>query len=405
MKHVIIGAGAAGIAAARTIRQQRSEDEIVIISSDAHVHSRCMLHKYISGERVEQTLSFVPEHFFQERDIRWCKAVTINGIDTDKKEVMYSSGTQSYDKLLIATGAVSVIPPIGQLRTAGNVFGLRDLPDAQKIRQKAKQAQNVVVIGAGLVGLDAVYGLLEMGKKPVVVEMADTVLAMNLDRHGAHAYQKKFEEAGCSFHLGRKVSDTVCNASGDVSGIVLDTGEQLACDMVIVAAGVRPATSLLAESDIVVDRSIVVNEYLATNIPDVYAAGDVAGLSGIWPNAQKQGQVAGYNMCGIPMVYQDTFAVKNTVNFFDMLSLSVGQREPSEGDTVVIREDRNCYEKYIMHDDVVVGILLQGDISGSGFWQYLIKNKIHVGEIDKPVWKLSFADFYGVAETGEYVWA
>jgi NAD(P)H-nitrite reductase large subunit len=174
--------------------------------------------------------------------------------------------------------------------------------------------------------------------------------------------------------------------------------------MVIVAAGVRPATAFLTESPIAVERSIMVNESLATNIPDVYAAGDVAGLSGIWPNAQKQGQIAGYNMCDVPMHYMDTFAIKNTVNFFDTLSLSVGQREPLEGDVVEIREDRNRYEKYIMHDDVVVGVLLQGDISGSGFWQYLIKNKIHVGAINKPVWKLSFADFYGVEKTGEYAW-
>lgn len=404
MKHVIIGAGAAGIAAAKTIRELRKNDEIVLISTDENVHSRCMLHKYISGERNEKSISFIQDRFFEDYNICWKKSITVSGVDTDKKNVVFDGGAESYDKLLIATGAQSVIPPIGALRSAGNVYGLRDLLDACKIRDKAVNAEKIVVIGAGLVGLDAAYAFLELGKKPVIVEMANDILALNLDRHAASTYQQKFEDAGCSFRLGRKVSDTVTAPSGEVMAVVLDTGERLACDMVIVAAGVRPASGFLMNSPIKVERSIVVDEYLATNISDIYAAGDVAGISGIWPNAQKQGEIAARNMCGEKMIYDDTFAIKNTVNFFGLPSLSVGLRVPEEGDIVEVREDKNCYEKVIMRDGIVMGVILQGDIAGSGFWQFLIKNKINVSSIPKSIWKISFADFYGIEQNGEYSW-
>jgi len=364
-----------------------------------------MLHKFISGERDEAKLSFIPDGFFADNNIRWLSGATVAKVDTGSKTVHFDGDIASYDRLLIATGAQSVIPPIEGLRDAKNVFGLRNLSDAKAIREKAAGAHDIVVVGAGLVGLDAAYALLETGKRPVIVEMADTILAVNLDTRAAATYQTKFEEAGCSFRLGRKVSGTVRDASGVVTAVTLDDGEQLPCDLVIVAAGVRPATAFLEGSGVDCQRSVTVNEYLATNADGVYAAGDVAGLSGIWPNAVKQGEVAARNMCGEATVYDDAFALKNTVNFFDTLSLSVGQLTASDGDEELCREDRGRYEKVILRQGVPTGVVLQGDISHSGFWQYLIKNKISIAALAKPVWKLSYTDFYGIEENGEYKWA
>jgi len=402
MKHVIIGTGAAGISAAKAIRELQKDAEIVMISTDDVVYSRCMLHKYISGDRSLAELSFIPDSFFEDNHIRWLSGVTVTGVDTENKLVRYDGGTEPYDRLLIATGSQSVIPPIGDLRNAKNVFGLRHLSDAKAIREHAAGANAVVVIGAGLVGLDAAAALLEMGKKPVIVEMADTILALNLDAHAASVYQAKFEEAGCTFYIGRKVSGTVCDASGSVTMLTLDDGRQLPCDLVVVAAGVRPSAAFLENSGVACQGNIIVDERLATSADGVYAAGDVAGLSGIWPNAVKQGEVAAANMCGESVVYDDTYALKNTLNFFNVPALSVGKLASSEGDTEYSREDRNRYEKVIVRDGVPTGVILQGDISHSGFWQYLIKNKISISGIRKPVWKLSFSDFYGMEANGEY---
>lgn len=331
--------------------------------------------------------------------------MTVTAVDTAAHIVRHSGGTETYDRLLIATGAESAVPPIGALRTAGNVYGLRHLTDAKAIWERALKSKKVLVVGAGLVGLDAAYALAEIGLKPVVVEMAKSILALNLDAHAAAEYQRRFEEAGCTFHLGRKVMDTVCDPNGDITALALDTGEEIPCDMVIVAAGVRPATMFLRDSGIQFERAVTVDERLATSVEGVYAAGDVAGLSGIWPNATLQGEVAAKNMCGVPTVYSDQFAQKNTVNFFGLLALSVGRLNPEDGDEVIVREDRGRYQKFILRDGFVVGVVLLGDIGGGGFWQYLIKNGINVAAVDKPIWKLSYADFYGVEPDGEYRWA
>jgi NAD(P)H-nitrite reductase large subunit len=151
-------------------------------------------------------------------------------------------------------------------------------------------------------------------------------------------------------------------------------------------------------------KAVKVDDCLATNVSGVYAAGDVAGLSGIWPNAQKQGEMAAYNMTGTKWAYDDRFALKNTVNFFGLQSLALGAMNPSEGDAVLVKEDKNNYRKLILREGVPAGIILQGEIGGSGFWLRLIANKIRIDNLGKSLWQLSYADFYGTEANGEYKW-
>ena len=408
MKYVIIGIGAAGMTAARTLRELAPQDEIVMLSVDEKPHSRCMLHKYLSHERDADGLNFVPEDFFTENNIWQIPGQRVTKLDTRAKKVYY--GTEGYacdyDKLLIATGAESFIPPVGDLRTAPNVFGLRHLSDAKAIDEKARTAKKVVIIGSGLVGLDAAYGLLEQKKEITVVEMAERILPIQLDEKGAAEYQKRFEKAGCRFCLGRKGADTVTNEKGEITHVVLDNGEKLECDMVIVAAGVRSAVAGFEDSGLVIDRGIKVNDYMQTSEQDVYAAGDVTGLSGIWPNAQKQGRIAAQNMVlGNKFMYVDRFAAKNTINFFGLVSLCVGVLNPEEGDQVIARESRDQYERAIFRDHRLVGFLQQGDISHDGIYQYLIKNGIDLAGREEEIFSLSFADFYNVKENGEYIYS
>ena len=420
MKHIIIGAGAAGISAARTILKEKPDNTVVIVSEDSEVYSRCMLHRFISGERDAESLNFINDDLLSNGNIKWIKGKTVTRLDAGTKTV-YSGGEgiASGDTVLIATGSVSVTPPIGELKTAKNVFGLRHLSDARAIADRAKTAKKVAVIGAGLVGLDAVYGLLESGggQEISVIEMMPTALAVNLDAHAAEAYRRLFEKRGVKFHLSSKVVNTKSDGQGSVTAIELEGGMSIPCDMVILAVGVRPAAAFLAGTpdspesgvspnsngvELTERKAVKVDDYLATNIPGIYAAGDVAGLSGIWPNAQKQGEIAGYNMTGTQWPYTDRFALKNTVNFFDLLSLSVGAINPQEGDEVLVREDRNNYRKLILRDGAVAGVILQGEIGGSGFWQHLIKNKIRIDKLGKSPWKISYADFYGITDNGEY---
>ena len=373
MIHVIIGAGAAGMTAAKTIRQADPEAYITIISTDEHVHSRCMLHRYLSYERDEKTLCFVDPEFFNSDKVNWVAGKTVKTIDTaDHMVVLDDDQKYSYDKLLIATGANSFIPPVGQFREASNVFGLRHLTDAQNIRKAAEKASNILIVGSGLVGLDAAYSFLEQGKHVTVVEMADRILPIQLNEKGGKDY------------------------------VTLDDGTKIDCELVIVAAGVRPALECIQGTNIEADRFITVSDSMQTNVPDIYAAGDVTGLSGIWPNAMKQGQTAGYNMCGIKTQYIDKYAMKNTMNFYGLTTLSLGRGVEEEGDVVIEREDSHNYRRAILRDGKLDSILLQGKIDYSGIYQYLIKNEIDLSGIKKDIFHLSFADFYSIDERGAY---
>lgn len=405
MKYVIIGTGTAGIEAAKTIRNEDRLAQIVMVSSDSCIHSRCMLHKFIAGERDEKGLDFTETDFLKNYNIDWKKESKVIRVCSDEKEIWLESGEKiTYDKLLLANGSDSFIPPVGELRKASNVFGLRNLPDAQKIAEEAEKAEKVLVIGSGLVGLDAAYGLLKRGKKITVVEMAPQILPVQLDAHGAKSYQKLFEEAGVHFILGRKADQAVCGDDGKIHKVILDNGDTIFCDLIIVAAGVRPSAAYLEGSHIDCDRGVKTDIHMQTSQPDIYAAGDITGLSGIWPNATDQGRVAGKNMCGIPAEYTDTYAIKNTINFFGLVTLCVGRIREEEGDEIQIREDKTQYKRIILKEGKIEGILLQGEISNAGIWQYLIKNRINIGKIKKEVFNISFADFYHVGEKGKYEW-
>lgn len=406
MIHVIIGVGAAGITAARTIRSLSRKDEIIMIAPEEQPHSRCMLHKYLSHERDAKGINFVSDTFFEDYGITRVSGIRVTSIDPADKKVVCSDGSQyRFDKLLIASGAESFIPPVGNLRNAPNVFGLRHLKDAAAIDEKAANSSKVVIIGSGLVGLDAAYGLLEQKKEITVVEMADRILPIQLDEKAAEEYQRRFEKAGVRFCLGRKGTDTVCNERGEVTQLVLDNNEKLDCDLVIVAAGVRCATEGFENSTLQIDRGIQVNEYMNTSQPDIYAAGDVTGLSGIWPNAMKQGKIAGENMVkGNSSIYDDRFAAKNTINFFGLVSLCVGELTVKASDEVVVRESAFQYSRAIFRNNRLAGCLLQGDISHGGIYQYLIKNEIDLTGKTDQIFSLNFGEFYGIKENGEYFW-
>lgn len=405
--YVIVGTGAAGMAAAERIRLYKKEATVIMMSIDEHSHSRCMLHKYLGGERTAEELSFVEPDFFEKNEIYWGKAQKALGLDLENKRIQMENGYQPYDKLLIATGSVFGIPPINHFRTASNVYGFRDLSDAQKIDEavKAKQAKHVFIVGSGLVGLDVATGLMERGVKVTIAEMAPRVMPLQTDDTAAKAYQERFEAHGARFLLGIGASDSIINDQNEITAVVLSTGETVECDFVICAAGVRPNIAWLEGSGLAMERGITVDANMRTSAPDVYAAGDVTALAGVWPNAMDMGRVAASNMCGVPTEYTDRYCMKNTSNFFGLQMLTIGDINAQvEGTEIYVKESRDCYKKAIVKDGVLKSILIQGDISHTGHWQYLIKNAIDLSEIlqKKDIFDITYGDFYGLDDIAEY---
>ncbi|QAA32099.1 NAD(P)/FAD-dependent oxidoreductase [Clostridium manihotivorum] len=407
MKYVIIGASASGINAAKTLRNLDLTSDITVISKDVNVYSRCMLHHLISGERNLDRLSFVEKDFFEKNNVNWLKGLDVKDLNTATKTLVLSDGqTISYDKLLIASGASASIPPIKNLREATNVHPLRNIEDAISIKESCKPQDNVVIIGAGLVGIDAAVGLIEKKVNIHLVEMADRILPLQLDKKAAVKYEKLLKDNNVTLHLSSSAKEVVLNEKGEATGLIINDNELIPCSTIVVAAGVRPNIDFLKNSNINCDRGILIDEFCRTNIEDIYAAGDVTALSPIWPVAVRQGKTAASNMAGKEISCKDNFAFLNSMNFLGLQAASIGiANAPDDSYDINTLETKNVYKKIIHKDGVIYGALLVGDLSYCGVLTYLIKNKIDVSHIKKNLFDLNFADFYGTKENGEYTYA
>ena len=254
MRYVVIGASAAGISGAKTLRELDKDAEIVLISKDENVYSRCILHHKISNHRDVDALNFTSKEFFEENNITWMKGLEVISLNDKEQVLELSNGeTLSYDKLLICSGASAFIPPVPGLREANNVVGLRNLDDAILIKEQAKKVKNVVVLGAGLVGIDAVSGLLGQGLNISLVEMSNKILPLQLDKHASDVYEKKFIEEGVSLKLGVKAEKLLLDGNNNPKALLLNTGEEVPCELVIVATGVRSNVSFMENSNVECD--------------------------------------------------------------------------------------------------------------------------------------------------------
>jgi NAD(P)H-nitrite reductase large subunit len=406
MKYVIIGASAAGISAARTLRTVDSDCEIVIISKDTDVYSRCMLHLVISGERDTEGISFLEKDFFENNNINWIKGAEVVGINEDEKTVILEGDRKViYDKLLIASGASATIPPIKNLREANNVSCLRNIEDPISISEKCSEGFDVVIIGGGLVGIDAVAGLIHKGANVHLIEMADRILPLQLDKKASSKYEKLFLEKNVDVITNASVQEVTLDESGNAKTVILSTGETISCKYIVVAAGVRPNVDFVSESSVKVERGIVIDNHCKTTSQDIFAAGDVTGLAPIWPVAVKQGKTAALNMAGVETIHEDNFAFQNSMNFLGLDTVSLGiAQAPDESFITDIFESESSYKKIIHKDGIIYGAILQGDISYCGVLTYLIKNKINVSNKNSNIFKLSFADFYNTKDNGEYIY-
>lgn len=405
MRYVILGSSAAGVNAVREIRKLDQNGEIVLVSQDEHIYSRCILHHYLGGKRTVEELCFAEPDFIQKYQVEWKKGLGAVSLDVEKKEVVLENGEKvAYDKLLIATGAHTFLPPIPNIKEAKNVIGFRNLQDMEEMKQILPEKKKIVVMGAGLVGLDTVSGLLDLGIRPVIVELADHLLCKQLDERAASAYKAAFEKEGVRQYYGVGINELVLDDKKEIYKLKLSNGETISCDYLIVTAGVRANVEFLEGSGVETDRfGLVLNEFGETNVPDIYGAGDVSGRSPIWPVAVKEGIVAGSNMAGIKRKMTDFFASKSTMNFMGIPTMSLGCNEPDEElDQVEIQEGDGNYKKIIHQGGKIKGAILQGDLSYSGILQQLIAHRIDVSKVKKSLFEVDYSDFFHLKDNFEY---
>lgn len=405
MNYVVLGASAAGINAIKVLRELDEKANITLISKDEHIYSRCMLHHIISEHRTLDSLNFVETKFDEKYNISWKKSCTVNNIDIENKEVsILETGEKvKYDKLLIATGASSAMPPIKNLKKAKHVYGLRNIEDAYEIKEKAKDCKKIAILGAGLVGIDALIGLLEYKNLDIsVIYREPFILNRQLDEYSASVYENKFKELGVKFFKGASVNEICMDNNENIIGVVLDDEKYIECDMAIVATGVIPNAEFINKEFINYDRGIIIDDNCKTTVKDIFAAGDVVGKNAIWPLAVKQGIIAAYNMAGREEKIDDSFVYRNTMNFLGIPTVSLGIVDMEEDCIVNVRKDETGYKKFIIKDNVIKGVIVQGDISYVGALAHLIKNNIEIPDLEKRIFEIGYADFFSVKGNGEF---
>jgi len=390
MTYVIVGNSAASVAAVESIRMYDKTGKIQVISDEPHhVYSRPQI-TYLLGEKVSaDKMDFRPKDFYEKNMVEAILGKCVENIDFSKKQLILDDNTElSYDKLLIATGGTPFVPPIKGVKT-GNVHTFTKWADVTKIRKSIEDRENpnVVVIGAGMIGLKAVEGFINIGIKPTVVELASRVLSLALDEVGSKLMGDHLESLGVRT-ICKNTVDEVVSKGGKVKELVLQDGSKVPCDILIVAIGVVPNISLVKESGMRLGRGIVVNEQMESSVDGVYSAGDVAEaydvlmenkrVLPIWPNAIEQGKVAGANMAGHKAEFKGGFGM-NSIEVCGLSTISVGLANVSGEEYESISkldEKKKTYKKIVMRKDgKIVGASFVKDVETAGIFKKLIEEE------------------------------
>lgn len=396
-EYLIIGNGVAGNTAAENIRKNDSSGKITIVTDeDLSFYYRIRLNEYIGGDIGQDALMAKKASWYSDNNIDLRLNTKITGADPDKKQVITNDGeTISYDRLLVATGSHSFIPPINGSETPG-VFAVRDIRDARRIMDHVKNIKDVVVIGGGLLGLESGNAFRKMGKNVSVVEFFPRLLPRQLDVDGAKRLQTIMEGMGFTFRLG---AITAAIEGGDTAGAVrLEGGETLPAQMVVISAGVRPNMELAAPLGLECDKGIKIDGHLLTNRPDIYAAGDVTEFNGmpygIWPAAMDQGKIAGLNMAGVETTYAGT-TMANTLKVVGIDLASAGDIDAENKYESIPLSDEGTYKKIVMDNNRIIGCIMLGETKAFNKITKLMQAKTDVSAVKNEILKQGF-DFSSI---------
>ncbi len=383
--YIIIGNGVAGNAAAESIRKHDKTGKIIIFSKQKYpFYYVPALPEFLAGEKELKGLIIHDIDWYEKNHIDLHLETNIAGIALAQKSVVTENGDRyEYDKLLLAAGGTSFIPPMKGAELYG-VFTLRTLGDAEKIKEFAQRSRQAVLIGGGLLGLEAGNGLRKAGLKISVVEFFPRLLPRQMDVPGAAILQRQMEGMGFTFYLGAKTKEIWRDAGG--LHVELEGGESLGADMVLISAGVRPELSLPKSVGLEIDKGVKVDDQMKTGLDEIYAAGDLiehrGRFYGIWPAAMEQGKIAGAAMAGQDVNYLGT-TVSNTLKVVGIDLFSAGEIDV-EGtlDSMLIKDEaKNIYRKLVIKEDVLIGAILLGDIRGSAEIQQAIKKRVNITAI------------------------
>jgi NAD(P)H-nitrite reductase large subunit len=388
MKHLIVGGGIAGVQAAETIRRLDAEASVTIVGGETFPpYCRPMITMVLAGKATADQTVIREDQFYAALKIGRIEGEWIDSIDVEKREAHTDKGNvHSFDRLLIATGADPLDMEV-EGSGLGNLFVIRQHQHINRMVHALSGAKRGLVIGCGPVGLKAAVGMKERGLDVTMVEKLGYPLPTVVDEASGEMIRGRLQDMGIQVKTGTQV--TAFHGNGEVKEAVLSDGSKISCDLGVKCIGVAPSMSFLPRGQIQVNAGILVNEYLETSAPGIYAAGDVVEttdivsgqrhINAIWPAAARQGHFAGINMAGRKVSYQGSLS-RNVVQLgnMDILAGGMVNPQPSESFASYTREDRKrgTYRKLVFRDDILVGLVMVNEIEQGGVLLHLIRQKI-----------------------------
>lgn len=388
MTYVIIGAGPAGVVAAETLAKTDPGTEIVLLGGEADPpYSRMAIPYVLTGiiDHGGTHLRKAAGHY-ETLGITYRQGIA-EGIDPKAKKVkLQGGGEQPYDKLLIATGASPIKPPVPGLDLPG-VHHCWTLDDCREIEKLADKGAHVVLMGAGFIGCIILEALAERGVKLTVVEALDRMVPRMMNETAGNMIKNWCQVKDITVLTSTKVTEVA--EQGGRLAVVLDNGETAPADLVVVAAGVKSNIDFIDGTGMKAEQGILVDEFLRTSAADIYAAGDCAqgpdfgggfNVHAIQPTATEHGRIAALNMAGKPTPYQGSLQM-NVLDTVGLISTSFGDWEGGAGTEFaeVLDPDRFKYLRLNFKDDVLVGALSLGRTDHMGVLRGLIQNRTPLG--------------------------
>lgn len=366
---LVLGGGIAGVSAAKAVRDRNSTATVVIVSDEEYFpYNRPMLTKLLGTKINPESLMIKPQKWYDDNSIYFMGGKEVVSIDSNSREVELKTGEKLYyDKLIYALGAKSFIPPFKGVEKSG-VFSIRNIVDVNKINAKLKQGIKVAIIGGGVLGLEAAWALKQYGAKVTIIEAGSKLMGRQLDDETAELLKQRAQSEGISVCIGKSIEEIT--GLEEVSGIKLSDRE-IDAELVIISCGVRSNISVLQNAGAMSGRAVKTDEYMRTNLFNVYACGDCAEFDGInysiWPQAETMGNTAGTNAARGMSKFKNYAAALTFIGFGTKL-VSMGK---TEGQSIT-KNKENGFIKEFYEGDKLCGCILFGDISSMRDYQKIL---------------------------------
>lgn len=363
-KVIVVGAGIAGISAVEELRSNNPSAKIILYSKEQSLpYYRLNLTRYLAGEISDDDLPIHPEAWYKDNEVQLVGNIAVTSINPEKQTINLSNGeTGSFDKLILTAGAHPFVPPLQGGHREG-IISFRNVTDAKRILEMAKAGTKCVCIGGGILGLETAAALAKRGADVTVIEGSPWLMPRQLNHRGGEILKEHIESLGVKLFLNARVSEIV--GDENVCGVSLQDGTVLDAGLAITTSGIRSNSYLARQANLEVNRGIVVNNYLETSHPNIWAAGDVAEhrgiVYGIWPASKYQGSIAGMNASGLKAQFAG-IPRSNTLKVLGIDMVSIGIVMPEDGSYQVFEQDTDGkYLQFIFHDSYLLGALMIGD--------------------------------------------